>query len=454
MKTTLLIHPQKMPLRGTITVPGDKSISHRAVLLGALAAGVSHIRNWLPAGDTLATLAAVRALGVHIEVDEVSAQAWDLRIEGRGLHGLQAPNGALNLRNAGTGLRLLAGIMVGQAFPSVLDGSVQLRKRPMRRITDPLTLMGADIRAENGRCPLHIGSASLHGIDYEMPVASAQVKSAVLLAGLYANESTRLFQPGPARDHTERMLTAMGVGVEVEGDWVILPAADGERILQPLDITVPGDISSAAFPLVAAALIPHSEVTVSNVGANETRTGILEMLEQMGARFSLKNERVTGGETAVDLTVHFDELHSADIGGEVVVRGIDEFPILTVAATQAAGTTTVRDAAELRVKEVDRISVLAGELRKLGVSINELPDGFTINGPLHLQGATVNSHDDHRLGMALAVAGLVAQSETRILDAACAHDSFPGFVETMQQLGANMRWICAESAECGARNVE
>ncbi len=441
MMTTLLVQPQKTPLRGTITVPGDKSISHRAVMLGALANGVSLIRNWLPAGDTLATLATARALGVHIEVDKVSPQAWDLRIEGRGLYGLQAPQDMLNLCNAGTGLRLLAGIMVGQTFPSILDGSEQLRKRPMRRITDPLTLMGADIRAKNGRCPLHVEPTSLHGIDYKLPVASAQVKSAVLLAGLYARGTTRVFQPGPARDHTERMLTAMGVPLETQGDWVILPAADGERVLQPLDITVPGDISSAAFPLVAAALIPHSNVTINNVGANETRTGILEMLEQMGARFSVANERVTGGETAVDLTVHFDELHSADIGGEVVVRGIDEFPILTVAATQAAGATAVRDAAELRVKEVDRISVLAGELRKLGVSINERPDGFTIDGPLHLNGATVDSHDDHRLGMALAVAGLVAKSETRILDAACAHDSFPGFVDTMQQLGANMTWI-------------
>lgn len=454
MSSILLVHPQKTPLHGTITVPGDKSISHRAVMLAALADGVSVIRNWLPAGDTLATLAAVRTLGVRIEVDAVSPQAWDLRIEGCGLHGLNAPIDVLDLRNAGTGLRLLAGIMAGQAFASILDGSEQLRKRPMRRITDPLNLMGANITAENGRCPLHIEPAALHGIDYEMPVASAQVKSAVLLAGLYASGPTRVFQPGPARDHTERMLTAMGVPLETEEDWVILPESARARMLQPLDITVPGDISSAAFPLVAAALIPHSQITINNVGANETRTGILEMLAQMGARFSVANQRVTGGETAVDLTVHFDELHSADIGGEVVVRGIDEFPILTVAATQAAGSTTVRDAAELRVKEVDRISVLAGELRKLGVPIDEHLDGFTIDGPLHLQGAAVDSHDDHRLGMALAVAGLVARSETRILDAACAHDSFPGFVETMQQIGAHMEWVSDESAERGVRNAE
>ncbi len=443
MLSTLFVQSQTTPLRGTITVPGDKSISHRAVMLGALAEGTSVIRNWLPAGDTLATLNAVRALGITIAVDERSPQAWDLRIEGRGLFGLRPPQGGLDLCNAGTGLRLLAGIMAGQSFPSILDGSEQLRKRPMRRITAPLTQMGARIRSENGRCPLTIEPASLHGMDYHMNVASAQVKSAILLAGLYATGATRVFQPGPARDHTERLLAAMGVSVQTEGDWVVMPAQT-ERKLQPLDLTVPGDLSSAAFPLVAAALIPHSEITITNVGANETRTGLLEMLERMGAKLSMTNKRVTGGETAVDLTIQFDELHSADIGGEIVVRGIDEFPILAVAATQAAGATSVRDAAELRVKEVDRISVLAGELRKLGVAIEEQPDGFTINGPLRLQGAEVNTHDDHRLGMSLAVAGLLAQGETAVRDARCIHDSFPGFVDTMRQLGANMVWEVQE----------
>ncbi len=444
MLKKLRVHPQKSPLRGTITVPGDKSISHRAVMLAALAEGTSIIRNWLPAGDTKATLNIMQALGVQIEIDRHSPQAWDLQIQGRGLHGLQAPDKPLNCQNAGTCMRLLTGILVGQGFPSIVDGSSQLRKRPMARIIKPLQGMGADIGSRNGRSPLTISPAPLKAIRYEMPVASAQVKSAILLAGLYADGETAVHQPGPARDHTERMLTAMGINVVVDGDWIGVKKGLGTRDwrLEPLDLTVPGDISSAAFPLVAAAIVPHSEVTITNVGANGTRTGILDMLQAMGATFELKNERVTGGETAVDLTFRFDELHSATIQGQTVVRGIDELPILAVAATQAAGDTLVRDAAELRVKEVDRISMLAGELSKLGVDIQEKPDGFIITGPLRIEGGTeVDSRDDHRLGMSLAVAALIGRSPSTILDATCIHDSFPAFAETMRQLGANMEWI-------------
>ncbi len=437
----LTIRPQKSPLRGRISVPGDKSISHRAVILAAAAEGSSVIRNWLPAGDTLATLEAVRALGVKIETAPQSAQAWTLRIEGRGLYGLRAPVRALDCRNAGTGFRLLAGLMAGQSFPVVLDGSEQLRKRPMRRIIEPLTEMGAKIEANDGRAPLSIRPSALTGSSYAMRVASAQVKSAILLAGLYATAETRVFQPGPARDHTERMLRAMGVPLEEEAGWIILQeAAGGSRKLDPLDLTVPGDISSAAFPLVAAAIVPHSEITITNVGANETRTGLLDMLRAMGANFTIENERITGGETAVDLTVRFDELHATDVGGETVVRGIDEFPIWAVAATQAAGESSVSGAAELRVKEVDRISVFAGELGKMGVPITERADGFTVSGPLRLHGAVMDSHDDHRLAMSLAVAGLAGDSPTTILDAECARDSFPGFVETMAAIGADMAW--------------
>ncbi|MCP4356732.1 MAG: 3-phosphoshikimate 1-carboxyvinyltransferase [Chloroflexi bacterium] len=448
--TSLLVHPQKTPLQGTITVPGDKSISHRAVMLAAVADGVSVIRRWLPAGDTLATLEAVRALGVSIEIDKKSAMAWDLQITGRGLHGLRPPTSPLNLQNAGTGLRLLAGLLCGQQFPVTLDGSEQLRKRPMRRITQPLTIMGAQITARNGRAPLHISPAPLYAIRYEMPVASAQVKSAVLLAGLYAKGETAVYQPGPARDHTERMLTAMGVDVSIEGDWVSLARlgiGDWRHVLskteglKPLDLTVPSDISSAAFPLVAAAIVPHSEIIIQNVGMNETRTGILDWLRAMGANFTITNERITGGEPAADLTVCFDELHSADVAGNRVVCGIDELPIWAVAATQAAGDSTVRDAAELRVKEVDRIGVLAGELTKLGIQISEYPDGFTVHGPVRPSGAEVDSQDDHRLGMSLAVAGLAAEQDTLVHDAICIADSFPGFVETMQSLGAKMEWV-------------
>lgn len=438
MSRKLRVYPQTTPLRGTITVPGDKSVSHRSVMLGSLATGKSVIRRWLPAGDPRSTLQIFRQMGVAIRVQENSATSWDLEIDGVGLHGLQESAEPLDSRNAGTCIRLLAGIMAGQKFPSVLDGSEQLRKRPMRRITVPLEQMGANIRSTDGNAPLYIESAELQSITYELPVASAQIKSCVLLAGLYVNGTTRVIEPGPARDHTERMLSAMGVDVQTEGNSVTLtPPTE----LQPLDLTVPADMSSAAFPLIAAAIIPHSEITIENCGQNETRTGILQILEMMGAELSVTNQRVTGGEPAADLSISFSEMHGANIGGEVVVRAIDEFPILAVALSQSAGKSVVRDAAELRVKEVDRISVLAGELAKMGVTMDEHADGFTIEGPIRLQGANVESHDDHRLGMSLAVAALAANSPTTIGEANCIADSFPGFIETMNALGARMEWI-------------
>ena len=411
-------------------------------MLAALADGPSVIRNWLPAGDTLATLDVVRALGVTIEVDERSPHSWDLRVEGRGLEGLRKPGAPLDCRHAGTAIRLLAGILSGQSFPSVLDGSEQLRKRPMGRVTEPLRLMGADIKSEEGHAPLTIKPSALHGIEYTMRVASAQVKSAILLAGLYADGATRIFQPGPARDHTERLLIAMGTIITTQEGWVTLgDAPPGGRGLLPLDMTVPGDFSSAAFPLVAAAVIPHSQITIRQVGVNGTRTGLLDVLRAMGADVTISNQQVTGGELIADLSVGFAELHATDVGGPTVVRAIDEFPVWSVAATQAAGESTVRDAAELRVKEVDRIAVLAGELRRLGAEIDELVDGFKVCGPQRLHSAGVDSHDDHRLGMALAVAGLLADGATVVEQAACMADSFPGFVETMQKLGAAMEWV-------------
>jgi 3-phosphoshikimate 1-carboxyvinyltransferase len=337
-------------------------------------------------------------------------------------------------------MRLMAGILAGQRFGTTLDGSEQLRKRPMRRITGPLSQMGANINATDGRAPLRIEPASLQGIRYEMPVASAQVKSAILLAGLYAGGDVSVCQPGPARDHTERMLAAMGVPLHEAEGWITLPFVK-ERSLAPLEMRVPADISSAAFLLVAACIVPHSKVTLTAIGMNETRTGIVEMLAQMGAQVARGNDATSGGEPVADLSVTFDEMHAAEIGGEVVVRGIDEFPILTVAATQAAGTTVVSDAAELRVKEVDRISMLAGEMRKMGAEMIEKADGFTLEGPIRLRGAVVDSHDDHRLGMALAVAALAADSPSTILNARCIADSFPGFVEVMNQLGAEIAWV-------------
>jgi 3-phosphoshikimate 1-carboxyvinyltransferase len=413
-------------------------------MLSALAEGRSIIRNWLPAGDTLATLDIIRALGVNVAVTERSPIAWDLTVEGRGLRGLRRPAGALDCRNAGTAIRLLAGIMAGQSFPSVLDGSEQLRNRPMARITIPLGQMGADIRAEDGHAPLSIRPASLRGVAYEMKVASAQVKSAILLAGLYTNDAVRVYQPGPARDHTERLLMAMGAVITANNGWIALSdAPPGGRRLLPLDMTVPGDFSSAAFPLVAATIIPGSEVTISRVGVNPTRTGLLEILRQMGANIMVANQQVTGGELIADLVVTHSRLNPVEVNGPVVVRAIDEFPVWAVAATQAAGASTVRDAAELRVKEVDRIAIMAKELRRLCTVIDEHEDGFTVHDGQALRGTGVDCHDDHRLGMALAVAGLVAEGTTVVHGAPCMADSFPGFVETMQRLGASMEWVAA-----------
>ncbi|MCZ2115363.1 MAG: 3-phosphoshikimate 1-carboxyvinyltransferase [Anaerolineae bacterium] len=440
----VIIHRQTTPLIGAVSVPGDKSISHRAVMLAALADGPSTIRNWLPAGDTLATLEVMRALGVVIEIDRRNSHSWDLRVEGRGLRGLKRPSGSLDCHHAGTAIRLLSGIMAGQSFPSVLDGSEQLRKRPMGRVTEPLRLMGADIRSEEGHAPLSIRPSALHGMEYKMKVASAQVKSSILLAGLYADDAVRVYEPGPARDHTERLLIAMGTIIAKSEGWVTLGEAPlGGRRLLPLDMTVPGDFSSAAFPLVAAAIVPDSQITIKQVGINATRTGLLAMLRDMGANITLSNQSVTGGEPIADLTVSFTGLRGIEVGEPTVVKAIDEFPIWTVATTQAAGQSVARDATELRVKEVDRIAVMAEEMRRFGANIDEREDGFTVVGPQRLSGARVDSHDDHRLGMALAVTGLVAAGTTVVDDAACMADSFPGFIETMQQLGASMEWGAA-----------
>jgi len=420
-------------LRGTVRVPGDKSLSHRALILGALAEGTSQVRGWLPAGDTLATLRCVQALGIAVE----RADATTLTVCGRGLGGLQAPAAPLDCANAGTAMRLLAGVLAGQPFASTLDGSEQLRRRPMRRITEPLRRMGAQIADTDGHAPLHIRPAALRGMAHTLPVASAQVKSGILLAGLFADGPTTVSEPGPARDHTERMLRAMGAQVDVDGFTVTLTPGPA---LHPLDLTVPGDPSSAAFVLVAALLAVGGEVRVIGVGVNPTRTGLLDILAAMGGPVICEHERLEGGEPVADLLVRRAALRGMEVGGDLIVRAIDEFPVLMVAATQAAGETVVRDAAELRVKETDRIAVMAAELRKLGAAIEERPDGFRIVGPQRLRGAVVQGHDDHRVAMALAVAGLVADGETVIEDAACAHDSFPGFVETMQALGAEMAW--------------
>lgn len=423
----LVVRPG-VPLIGTTTVPGDKSISHRAVMFGALADGVTEVRGWLAAGDTEASLRSVQKLGVEVERHDLHTLT---------IHGgvFRQPDGALDLVNAGTGIRLLAGIMAGQPFSSVLDGSEQLRRRPMKRIIEPLSKMGALIDANEGKAPLKITPTQLQGIRYEMPMASAQVKSAVLLAGLFAQGETVVVQPGPARDHTERMLASMGVDLAIDADTVTLMPGES---LHSMDLTVPGDFSSAAFLMVAAAITPGSDVTLTGINLNATRTGLLDVLLEMGADITATETGLEAGEPVGEIRIRHSALKSVSVGGDTVVRMIDEFPVMMVAALCAEGETVVRDAQELRVKETDRIAVMATELRKLGAEITETEDGFRIVGPQRLMGGIVDGHDDHRVAMSMTVAGFVADEQTVVTDAKCAGDSFPGFAETLLKLGGQL----------------
>lgn len=418
-------------LRGCVTVPGDKSISHRALLLGSLAEGSSHITGFLPSADCRATLNCLRALGVRIQTHN----ATTLTVHGRGPGGLEAPTAPLDCVRSGTTMRLLTGVLAGQPFTSTLGGDHQLLRRPMGRVVEPLRRMGANIEDTAGHAPLTMYGQPLHGIAHELTVASAQVKSAILLSGLTAEGSTSVHQPGPARDHTERMLAAMGADIQTSGLTVTLHPVSS---LAPLSPTIPGDVSSAAFLLVAAALVPDSDVTVTGVGINPTRTGLLDVLRAMGTDISVSNQHSACGETLGDVTTRTSDLRGVTIEGDTVVRMIDEFPVLAVAATQAHGTTVVRDANELRVKETDRIAAVVQELRRLGAQIEAREDGFVVEGPTPLHGEMVHSHGDHRLAMALAVAGLVANGDVIIQDMHCVEDSFPGFVERMQAIGARV----------------
>jgi len=418
-------------LRGCVTVPGDKSISHRALLLGALAEGSSHITGFLPSGDCRATLNCLRALGVRIQTHN----ATTLTVHGRGPRGLEAPTAPLDCVRSGTTMRLLTGVLAGQPFTSTLSGDQQLLRRPMGRVIEPLRRMGANIEDTAGHAPLTVYGQPLHGITHELSVASAQVKSALLLAGLTAEGSTSVHQPGPARDHTERMLAAMGADIQTSGLTVTLHPVSR---LAPLSPTIPGDVSSAAFLLVAAVLVPDSDVTVTGVGINPTRTGLIDVLRAMGTDISVSNQHSACGETVANVTTRTSDLRGVTIEGDTVVRMIDEFPILAVAATQAHGTTVVRNANELRVKETDRIAAVVQELRRLGAQIEAREDGFVVEGSTPLHGAPVDSHGDHRLAMALAVAGLIADGETIIQDTDCVEDSFPGFVERIQAIGARV----------------
>lgn len=420
-------------LNGKIRVPGDKSISHRSIIFGAIAEGVTHVNGFLEAEDTLATLNAFRAMGVVIEGPEQG----EVTIHGVGLHGLKQADAPLDLGNSGTSMRLLSGLLAGQSFDTVLVGDASLTKRPMKRVTQPLADMGANIETtEQGTSPLHVhGQASLQGIYYEMPVASAQVKSCLLLAGLYAQGTTTLTEPAPTRDHTERILMACGYPLEKQANKVSI---NGGHILKAVDIDVPSDISSAAFFLVAGAIVPDSDITIEHVGINPTRTGVIDILRLMDANIELLNECVVGGESVADLRVRSSQLQGIVIPEHLVPLAIDEFPVLFVAAACAQGQTILTGAEELRVKESDRIQVMADGLNRLSVDAQATRNGMIINHS-SIQGGTVHAHDDHRIAMAFAVAGLRAEAVITINDCQNVNTSFPNFVELIKGLGLDIR---------------
>lgn len=415
-------------LHGDVVVPGDKSVSHRSMMLSAIAEGTSHIRGFLEGEDTRATAAVLAQLGVSIE----SPSAGERVVRGVGLHGLRGSSRPLDCGNAGTGMRLLTGLLAGQSFDSTLIGDESLSKRPMRRVTDPLAKMGAHIDTHDGLPPLHVhGGKTLHGISYELPVASAQIKSALLLAGLYAKGSTEIIEPHPTRDYTERMLAAFGWPIEFSPGRARL---EGGHRLTATDVVVPADFSSAAFFLVAASIVPRSIVRLPAVGLNPRRTGLLEALRLMGADIQIERQSESGGEKVGDLVVRHAPLHGIELPEALVPDMIDEFPALFVAAAVAKGRTIIRGAAELRVKESDRIATMAAGLRALGVRIEETPDGAIIDGGA-IEAGVVDSHGDHRIAMSFAAAGLVAKGEVVIRDCANVATSFPGFLELANSCG-------------------
>ncbi|MGJ0485492.1 MAG: 3-phosphoshikimate 1-carboxyvinyltransferase [Methylomicrobium sp.] len=421
-------------LKGEARVPGDKSISHRSIMLGSLAEGVTHVKGFLEAEDALATLQAFRDMGVKIE----GPVNGELTIYGVGKHGLRAPEKELYLGNSGTSMRLLSGLLAGQSFNSVLTGDKSLSGRPMKRVTEPLKTMGAEIKTtEKGTAPLHIiGKAGqLKGIDYTMPMASAQVKSCLLLAGMYAQGDTSVTEPAPTRDHTERMLSGFNYPVKKEGNKVTINANGN---LTASDIDVPSDISSAAFFLVGASIAPGSDLLLKHVGINPTRTGVIDILKLMGANIKVLNERIVGGEPVADLHVTYSQLKGIDIPEELVPLAIDEFPVLFVAAACAEGQTRLTGAEELRVKESDRIQVMADGLKILGVNAEPTPDGMVIQGGNPIGGGTVESHGDHRIAMAFSIAGLRATAPITILDCLNVNTSFPEFKDLVKRLGLDI----------------
>ncbi len=416
------------PISGELRVPGDKSISHRALIFGAIADGVSEATGLLMGADNLATLQAMRQLGVQI--DELGD--GHVVIHGVGLHGLRAPQSVLDLGNSGTGIRILTGLLAGQAFDCELTGDASLRRRPMRRIVAPLTQMGACIEMSCDETPpLQIkGNMHLKGIEYAMPVASAQVKSCLLLAGLYADGEVSVIEPAPARDHTERLLQACAYPITIHKNKVSLT---GGHHLQAFNMDIPGDISSAAFFMVAATIVPNSNITLKNVGINPTRIGIITILKLMGANIELTNQRVAGNEPVADITVRSAQLKGIDIPSSQVPLAIDEFPVIFIAAACATGTTRLCDAKELRVKESDRIAAMAEGLQTLGIEATPTEDGIIIQGG-RCQGGQVDSYDDHRIAMAFAIAACVADSPVTIKNCTNIQTSYPAFLPHLKQL--------------------
>lgn len=423
------IQPAKS-VRGEIAVPGDKSISHRSIMLGSIAQGVTTVRGFLRGEDNISTLNAFRAMGVTVDDDGDT-----LRIEGKGLHGLVEPADILDCGNSGTSIRLITGLLAGQHFFSILTGDRYLRNRPMKRVIEPLTRMGAAIfgRAGGEKAPLAIIGKELRGIDYTSPVASAQVKSSIMLAGLYASGETTVTEPHLSRDHSERMLRYFGADIEAMPRGA---RVRGGRELQGRDINVPGDISSAAFFMVAALIVPGSELLIRGVGINPTRTGILDILRAMGASIELLDCRELSGEPVADILVRSSSLRGIEIGGDLVPRAIDEFPVLCVAASLAEGRTVVKEARELRVKETDRIAAMAVNLRKAGVDVVETEDGMEIVGQESILGGEFDSFGDHRIAMSMLVAGLAATDAVTVSDVDCIATSFPTFTTLLDRVAA------------------
>lgn len=428
MNTQFIVSPQGT-LRGIHRVAGDKSISHRAIMLGALAEGITYINGFLEGEDTLCTLEAFRAMGVIIDKPAYG----QVIIQGVGLHGLAAPKAPLYLGNSGTSMRLLSGLLAGQAFPVTMTGDSSLSKRPMKRVTDPLRQMGAQIETTaTGTPPLQIhGQAKLQGIEYVMPVASAQVKSCLLLAGLYAQGTTCVVEPAPTRDHTERMLTGFGYPIQRTDNRICI---QGGHRLQATSIDVPTDISSAAFFMVGASIAAGSDITLQHVGINPTRTGVIDILRLMGAHITLHNVREIGGEPVADIQVRASQLHGIEIPESLVPLAIDEFPVLFIAAACATGETRLTGAKELRVKESDRIQVMADGLHAVGIQAQPTEDGIIIQGG-QIQGGTIDSHGDHRIAMSFTIAALQAQQPIIIQDCANVATSFPNFVVIAQEAG-------------------